>query len=567
MNSIAIIRAGRESYYLSLGKDDYYTGQPEPEGVFLGAGAKCLQIPGQTIKENDPTLKNLFNGLSPDGKTELRQGLATVREYHTLQDPLTHKTVRDENGKPVYLSRQEVAQIYDGDANRYSPRLQDLSASLKTSELSEWLHTTERRSVVAYDNVFSAPKDVSILWSLAPSEKERETIMNIHAGATKAAISYLEEQALIRTGKGGTLSEPARATFAVFTHTTSRDLDPQLHSHALMLNVGITAQAKTGALDGKKILEARYASGMIYQNELRHGLERAFGVKTYDQPFSKDRGSSFGIVGISEGIKEEFSRRSSAIKQRIDPGMTPKQKRAEVLKTRAAKDKNVDTAALLKEWKARGKAQGFSWDKVIQKTYPKNLSTEKEYRLLYREVAERLHAGERSRGGAKDTQILTTVATAARGKLSSEDVHKIAAGFKAQFLKAHPQKNGQQTLYTLNDKGLKAKQYSTPYERLTDTLKGLKKAQVQNRLAVLYATGKISDDQYKKFTQGKGLPKSVIGIRTHQALGLMSKRQADYLVYQKRNLSPPPPSPKHHKTPVTKVTVFENTNQNKGYER
>lgn len=43
---------------------------------------------------------------------------------------------------------------------------------------------------------------------------------------------------------------------------------------------------------------------MIYQNELRRGLERHFGVETYDQPFSKGRGLSFGISGISEGIKE-----------------------------------------------------------------------------------------------------------------------------------------------------------------------------------------------------------------------------------------------------------------------
>jgi hypothetical protein len=166
VNSIDIIRAGRESYYLSLGKDDYYTGHADPEGVFLGAGAKSLRILGQTIQEGDPTLKNLFNGLSPDGKTELRQGLATVREYHTLRDPLTQQTVRTESGQPLYLSRDEVAQIQNGDANRYSDRLKSSSKTHQTDDFSAWLHTTERASVVAYDNVFSAPKDVSILWSL-----------------------------------------------------------------------------------------------------------------------------------------------------------------------------------------------------------------------------------------------------------------------------------------------------------------------------------------------------------------------------------------------------------------
>jgi hypothetical protein len=144
-------------------------------------------------------------------------------------------------------------------------------------------------------------------------------------------------------------------------------------------------------------------------------------------------------------------------------------------------------------------------------------------------------------------------------------VYKKRIWYKTQFLKSHPQSNGK-TLYTLNEKGFKAMQYRTIYERITDTLKGLKKAQVQNRLAILYATGKISGAQYKKFTQGTGLPKSVIGIRTHQALGLISKRQADYLVYKKRNPSPPQP-PKHRDTPITRVSVFENSPSKKGYER
>jgi hypothetical protein len=166
MNSIDIIRSGRESYYLTLGKDDYYTGQPETEGVFLGNGAKALQILGQQIKERDRTLTHLFQGVAPDGKTELRQGLNTTRVYHTLQDPETHHTVKTEAGKPLYLTSSEVAQIKSGDFQAYSTRLQAISSTHQIKP--SWLHKEERRSVVAYDNVFSAPKDVSILWSLAP---------------------------------------------------------------------------------------------------------------------------------------------------------------------------------------------------------------------------------------------------------------------------------------------------------------------------------------------------------------------------------------------------------------
>ncbi|NER31678.1 MAG: TRAP transporter large permease subunit, partial [Symploca sp. SIO1C4] len=41
--TVSIIYTGGESYYLELGKDDYYTAQPEPEGIFLGEGAKTLK--------------------------------------------------------------------------------------------------------------------------------------------------------------------------------------------------------------------------------------------------------------------------------------------------------------------------------------------------------------------------------------------------------------------------------------------------------------------------------------------------------------------------------------------
>jgi hypothetical protein len=228
LNSIDIIKAGRESYYLTLGKDDYYTGQPEPEGVFLGSGARALGILGEAIKERDPTLKNLFYGRSPDGRENLRQGMHTVREYHTLEDPQTHQTVRTESGKPLYLSRDEVEAIRANDPARYSSRLPQLVKDHQIDDLGKWLKTHERASVVAYDNVFSAPKDVSILWSLAPDEKARQAVLKLHEQATRKAVSYLEAQACIRTGKGGLESEKAHATFAVFTHTTSRDLDPQL---------------------------------------------------------------------------------------------------------------------------------------------------------------------------------------------------------------------------------------------------------------------------------------------------------------------------------------------------
>ena len=505
MNSIDIIRAGRESYYTKLGKDDYYTDQRNPEGVFLGEGAFWLGLSGHTITKEDPRLKHLFQGLTPDGSKTLRQGMHTVREYYTLENPETRRTVQDSSprvfylqkdeveairsGNPeeysdrlrafckehqhqfvdgtitpdwvqaqgkkkprytlqnpntkeilhtqapkvAYLNKFEVAQLRHGDPNQYTKRLTRLIEANRIDNPTEWVKLTTRRSVVAYDNVFSAPKDVSILWSLSPDEKTRQEVLSIHEHATRVAIEYLEEQAWVRRGKKGTQIEKADATFAVFTHTTSRDLDPQLHSHAVMLNFGITKEGKSGALNGKSILDARYAAGMMYQNELRRGLERRFGVATYDQPFQRSIGTSFGISGISQGIKNTFSKRTQAINQRINPGMSGKERRVEKLKSRKAKDHNVSTAALLKEWQAEGKAQGFSWRSVVGKARPqKPLTTKKDYKLLYREVTKQIYAKERT-ATISNHQVVAIVLSASRGRLESKQALKIASGIKEHF--------------------------------------------------------------------------------------------------------------------------------------
>ncbi|NET07810.1 MAG: relaxase domain-containing protein [Symploca sp. SIO2B6] len=566
MNSISIIYTGGESYYLELGKDDYYTAQPEPEGIFLGEGAKTLKIAGQQIKENDPVLKNLFEGKSPDGSTSLRQGMNRIREYNLLVNPETKEPVRRaDNNRPIYLNRFEANQIKNGNPDHYSKRLTKLLKEYQIDDPEKWLTTEKHRSVIGFDNVFSAPKDVSILWALAPTQRDRDKIMGLHERAVRSALGYLEEHTTIRSGKQGVKTEKAKAVFATFTHTTSRDLDPQLHTHGLMLNLGI-GKEKTGTLTNGTVLQARYASGMVYQNELRRGIEQVYGVKTYDQPFQKGKGVSFGIVGISQETKDSFSNRHRNIQQRIDPGMTAKQKRAEVLKTRKPKDKSVDSKALLKQWQARGREQGFRWDKVIGQQHSQDIKSKTDYRLFYREVAYRISEQEKRGVAVRDHHVATAVHTASRGKFGASEARNLVAGFKKQLLKAHPQKNGKKA-YTLNDLGKKALNYRTIYEKAAHILKELGKAQYKNRMLFLYATGKISGRDYKRYTEGKGLPTSTIGIRVYEALGFVSKKQANYLISrqqqlklqdtQKQQQGSRKPQKAFRHVPITKMTNFE----------
>ncbi len=367
MNSIAVIHAGKTRYYAELGKDDYYTGGLDPRGTFSGSGAAELGIDGSKIEHKDQRLLHLFCGNTPDGKATMRKGGGVVREYEDKET---------------------------GEVKKHKP-------------------------VCAYDNTFSAPKDVSIFYGLGDDEM-RKKVLKIHDSAVKEALSYLETQvytrtkestdpervAAIRAGMNSAIKEnwsrvnkkeitkeqaielnrdirktaaeekrqvpvtfkhhEAKAIFASFTHTTSRELDMQLHTHSLLLNAAIRKDTGCyGAVDGKRILEARYVSGQIYQNVLRAGMERELGVKTFDRPFSDEKGMSFGIHGVTQNVVEHFSKRSLQVQKRLTPQMTGAQVRAEFLKDRKTKQHNLDSREISIEWRRRGMALGFNVNRVV----------------------------------------------------------------------------------------------------------------------------------------------------------------------------------------------------------
>ena len=432
MNSIAVIHAGKTYYYAKLGKDDYYTGGLDPRGTVSGEGAKELGIDSAKIEHKDKRLLHLFCGNTPDGKTVMRQGGGVVREYEDKQT---------------------------GEIKKYKP-------------------------VCAYDNTFSAPKDVSIFYALG-DDKMREKIFKIHEKAVKEATSYLETQIYTRTkestdpdriaeikagvdtqvkenwqkvnkkeitkeqaialnkevrekGKEERSKVPVtfkhhecKGIFASFTHTTSRELDPQLHTHLLVLNAAIRKDGQGyGAVDSKRILESRYVSGQIYQNYLRAELERQLGVKTFDRPFSDEKGVSFGIHGVTQSVSEHFSKRSLQVRERLTPQMTGAQVRAEFLKDRKTKQHNINSKEISDEWRRRGVALGFNVNRVVyenQKSLKKQAidrikekvagkfvseekRREKEEQRLFRKVASGLNrrslymAVEKDRGKEKEQE-------------------------------------------------------------------------------------------------------------------------------------------------------------------
>ena len=137
------------------------------------------------------------------------------------------------------------------------------------------------RSVLAFDLTFSAPKSVSLLWALG-SEPVAEVVAAAHREAVGGGVGVLEERAaLARLQSQGVRRRVATGGWVVagFVHRTSREGDPQLHSHCLVPNlVQRAVDGRHVAFDAGPLFEWARAAGSIYQNHLQRTLSERLGV-------------------------------------------------------------------------------------------------------------------------------------------------------------------------------------------------------------------------------------------------------------------------------------------------
>ena len=117
---------------------------------------------------------------------------------------------------------------------------------------------------------FSADKSVSALWAVADPELRLE-IEQAHNDAARAA---LEETVLrhcgytrIRNRDGDIEVLPADISAAMFQHGTSRENDPQLHTHCVIFNAARTHRdGKYRALHQHPVYTWMKAAGAVYRN-------------------------------------------------------------------------------------------------------------------------------------------------------------------------------------------------------------------------------------------------------------------------------------------------------------
>lgn len=242
----------------------------------------------------------------------------------------------------------------------------------------------QENRVAGWDLTFSAPKSVSVLWSQADFETRLE-IQKAHFEAVKIALDYIEGEAgFTRRGKGGFIREESKLVFATFEHGTSRSQDPQLHTHAVTLNVGIREDGGTGALDSPHLYRHKMTAGALYRAELAHNLQEKLGVK-----IEKTK-KAFEVREVSKKLIDDFSSRRKEILEAMKNANAKGAERASyfTMSTRERKA-HVAREILFEKWQEVGKQYKFDLNKVI--------GQEKDFSILAGEDFQRQRKEELKR--------------------------------------------------------------------------------------------------------------------------------------------------------------------------
>lgn len=199
---------------------------------------------------------------------------------------------------------------------------------------------TKEHKVHGIDLTFSAPKTVSVQ-GLVFKDKN---VIEAHDKAVYETMKEIEESHSFSRPTANESIESKKMLFVTIRDGYSREHDPHLHTHCIVMNM-TENNKKFTALDMKKIFNGDFNKtfGAIYRQKLA--------AKLYSLGYSisyKKKGE-WRLDIIPKELEEEFSTRHKQI-------LKAKEKEADInawRKTRADKNPLVEKEKILKDWNER----------------------------------------------------------------------------------------------------------------------------------------------------------------------------------------------------------------------
>ena len=237
------------------------------------------------------------------------------------------------------------------------------------------------------DLTFSAPKSVSLAALVGGDDR----IVDAHDRAVAATLAWVEGNAAETRMKDGQTGQIARTgnqkiVAATFRHDTSRNLDPQLHTHAVLANMVKGEDGKWRSMANEGLYEKQKLIGMLYRGELAAGLARlGYGIE------KSHADGRFEIAGIPREIVTAFSTRRAEIEAAMEArGLgasadNPRLAERAALMTRAAK-RDIDRGELREVWARQAAGLGLDAKALVAEAVEKS-------------AAPALEAADRTRHG------------------------------------------------------------------------------------------------------------------------------------------------------------------------
>src|SRR5713101_4003213 len=285
-----------------------------------------------------------------------------------------------------------------------------------------------------YDFTLSAPKSVSVVAALG----EDDRLVQAHHRAVEAALQELEATAAARVRHGGANENrcTGNLVLAVYHHDTSRELDPQLHTHAVAGNLTYDGtEGRWKALQASDIYAQRAYLTEVYRNTLAHQV-RALGYDVDDRHDGRGRDLGFEIRGVSQDLQRTYSQRSQQRDQAIEAfteqtGRRPTDNEVAILVRESRPDKLIEISPA--EVKHRQlvrltPAEALTLTELRQQALE---ATQERARLAFEPAAPALryaveHLFER-RSVAHDHELLAEALRHGRGRIALQDAKGVLA--------------------------------------------------------------------------------------------------------------------------------------------
>ncbi len=388
MLAAAGLKAGQEDYWIrqiAESRCEYLSGHGESPGQWYGSRSATLGLAGIA---QDEQCRAMFEGKDPITGEQVAQPKWVADPRSKLPaGPLAERLRAFADERSMAVEALAGSQALAGEVHAVMGRREVKAETVE--RVARYVLKTDPQEVygdayteaathagrrvddrdACFDLCFSDVKSGSLFYAGADETTRREYVAARQEAIT-GALGWLEQHAVgVRRGHGGAEHLDGRGLLAIgYDHRTSREGDPQLHTHMLVQNLTEGPDGRATALDSKRLWVHLMTAERVYQQLWRAELSQRLGIEFVEVPDHEQ----LEIAGWHDkALRDAFSKRAAQVRAQCDAWGTSDTRTAReaARATRRAKDHSETEEVIYDRWRAELAEHG-----VTEQTYVERLS-------------------------------------------------------------------------------------------------------------------------------------------------------------------------------------------------